>query len=143
MSCCGTGKFYTFLLEDNRLITVDIDCDEEWGDINISKEGANYSIGVGNDEDGYVKVAHIFKELDPNCDPDYITTKWQTLGVVDPIKFVENYLVRLLAFSDGYTFDELKSDLAYHGIDYKTIRIPEILWCYLTDEDKKELPYVG
>ena len=136
MSCCGNGKLYTFELDDNRLITVDIDCDEDWGDISIDR---NNNIKVGNDEDGWVKVSRIFEELDPNCDPDYITNKWQTFGLVDPMKFVENYLVRLLVFSDGYTFDELKGDLAYHGIDYKTIHIPDNLLCYLTDKDKNEL----
>lgn len=135
--CIGNGKLVTLELEHNRLITIDLDCEDDWGEINIDEDG----ISIGNEEDGYTKVLRVFEELERD-DDDPITSRYQTFAIVAEGDFIEWYLVRTMGFSCGYTLADLTELLAEFDIDINNIVLPECVWDYLTDEEKKRFPYI-
>ena len=66
MSCIGNGKMVGLALEGMRpdeLKWLDLDCDEDWGDIDCgTKEDGSSWAAVGNDEDGYTAVLKAYEE---------------------------------------------------------------------------------
>lgn len=66
MSCIGNGKMVGLKLEGEKdLKWVDLDCEEDWGDLNCNLEGSGEaSVSLGNDEDGYTKVVAAFEDAD-------------------------------------------------------------------------------
>ena len=124
MSCCGTGKLVTFELQNSRLITLDLDCEEEWGDININDDNGEPFIEIGNDEDGYVRAIRFFEELEKD-NSDFISSKYHSFGIVSIDDVIEWVMVRMLCFCGGYNMYHLKQDLEKYGIDINNIYIPE------------------
>lgn len=71
MSCIGNGEVVTLEVTKviggktvRRLVDVDLDCDEDWGDLATyeGRNGGRATAELGNDVDGYWKVVRAFGE---------------------------------------------------------------------------------
>ena len=64
MSCIGEGKMVGLRLKGREdLKWMDLDCEEDWGDIDcgVGQDGESW-VSVGNDEDGYIEVEAAFED---------------------------------------------------------------------------------
>lgn len=64
MSCIGEGKMVGLRLKGcNDLKWMDLDCEDDWGDIDcgVGEDGESWA-AVGNDEDGYTEVEAAFED---------------------------------------------------------------------------------
>jgi len=52
-------------MTSRRMVAVDLENEEEWGDINSFWDGEGLSLGLGNDEDGYWKIVRAFEIMEP------------------------------------------------------------------------------
>lgn len=53
-----------------RFVCVDLDDEDDLGDLNETSDGENGFVGLGNDEDGYWKVERAFGPVDPRAGED-------------------------------------------------------------------------
>lgn len=118
------GKMVTLELVDNRIVTLDLDTDEDWGDINIYKD---YKTGdivcqLGNDADGYVNIRRVWSDKD--CE-DFIDEKFNAMAEVPVTELIKWCLSREIAYCDGMSIAEHSKLMEEYGFDYDTLDIPD------------------
>lgn len=121
----GDGKIVCLELEDKRLVFLDLDTDEDWGDINIYK---HYKTGkieceLGNDVDGHKKILRVWESKDN--EGDFLDEKFNTYSEVDITDFIKWSLSREIAYCDGMSIAEHRKMMEEYGFDYDTLDIPD------------------
>ena len=51
-----------------RMVTVDLEDEDDWGDVNTFWTGTEIAWGLGNDVDGYWKIARAFEMVEPHVE---------------------------------------------------------------------------
>ena len=51
-----------------RMVTVDLEDEDAWGDINVFWAGTEMAWGLGNDVDGYWKIERAFEMVEPHVE---------------------------------------------------------------------------
>ena len=67
---CDVGDGQATVRARRRFVRVDLDDEDDLGDLNETFDGVNGILGLGNDEDGYWKVERAFGPADPRAGED-------------------------------------------------------------------------
>ena len=51
-----------------RMVTVDLEDEDDWGDVNAFWTGTEMALGLGNDVDGYWKIERAFEMMEPHIE---------------------------------------------------------------------------
>ena len=51
-----------------RMVTVDLEDEDAWGDVNVFWTGTEMALGLGNDVDGYCKIVRAFEMVEPHAE---------------------------------------------------------------------------
>lgn len=51
-----------------RMVTVDLEDEDAWGDVNVFWTGTEMAWGLGNDVDGYWKISRAFEMVEPHVE---------------------------------------------------------------------------
>lgn len=55
-------------LTSRRMVSVDLEDEDDWGDLNTFWDGEAMAWGLGNDVDGYWKIIRVFEMIDPRIE---------------------------------------------------------------------------
>lgn len=123
----GSGKMVTVELEDNRIFTLDLDCQDDWVDLRVTQNSEDKSIKVelGNDCEGWFKIVRCWEKIDKDgADVDFIDMKYGTYIEVDIDDLVEWILIREIAYRKNMTTIEHKKMMEEYGFVYENLYIP-------------------
>jgi len=73
MELCGKypgeeGPDVVTHLTSRRMVSVDLENDDDWGDLNTFWDGEEMAWGLGNDVDGYWKIVRVFELVEPQIE---------------------------------------------------------------------------
>jgi len=128
----GGGKMVKVELEDKRIVTLDLDCSDDWGDIRITPKYDDafgkepVKIELGNDCDGWFKIVRCWERIDKDgADLDFIDEKYDTYIEANMDDFIEWVLIREIAYCEGMTIAEHKELMEEYGFKYENLYIPK------------------
>lgn len=125
-------KRITFELIDRRLVTLDMNCEEDWGEVEVVPSGRNGDerIFIGNETMERVEAVRFFMEdeKDEYTEEDSIKNRWKTYNEVFKGDVIREKLFGMCKYCCGYTLEDLKNDLKSYGFDVDRIYIPSELW---------------
>ena len=55
-------------LAARRIVTVDLEDEDDWGEVNTFWTGTEMALGLGNDVDGYWKIERAFEMMEPSAE---------------------------------------------------------------------------
>ena len=62
----GTGPQPVMHLAARRMVVVDLEDEDDWGDVNVFWTGTETAWGLGDDVDGYWKIVRAFEMMEPH-----------------------------------------------------------------------------
>lgn len=136
----GEGKIVGLELKDGRLAWLDLDCEDDWGDVRVSHgKGASYVVELGNDEDGWKRVVGVFEEVGDGKRGDFVDGKYHPEHVRRSLdELVKQVLIREIAYSCGLSIAEHRKIMEEYGFIYDAIDIPEE-WKECAPDYRKEV----